>query len=415
MSQPIDENAVRPERGKAGPLKTVFVSLMIVLVGVALIWLIFKTEPSATRSDTARETAMLVDVQSVTRGRFTPTVEVMGQVVPAREITLGSQVSGEIIYQADAFTPGRHVEKGGELLRIEPADYQATLQQRRSELQQARAELEIEQGQQAVARQEFELLGEDIKTANQALILRKPQLEQARARVSAAAAAVQQAELALARTRIRAPFPAQVLSREVALGSQVSVGQSLGRLVGIGQYWVEATVPLSKLRWLTFKEAPGSPAAPVTLFHDTVWPAGQTREGQLTQLVGELDTNARMARVLITVEDPLALEEAAGAPPLILGTFVRAEIAGRALVDVVRLERNLLRRSNTVWVMEDRKLAIRDVEIAFQNEEYAFIRTGLDSGDKVITTDLASVVSGARLRLEGDQEEGESERGDRNE
>jgi len=77
----------------------------------------------------------------------------------------------------------------------------------------------------------------------------------------------------------------------------------------------------------------------------------------------------------------------------------------RLLDDVVRLDRNLLRRSNTVWVMKDRKLAIHDVEIAFQNEDYAFVRSGLETGDKVITNDLASVVSGARLRLESDTEE----------
>lgn len=406
MSHPIDENAVRPERGKAGPLKTAFVSLVIVLVGAGLIWLIFKTEPTATRKEAARETAMLVDVQTVNRGRFTPTVEVMGQVVPAREVTLGSRVSGEVSYQADAFIPGRRVDKGQELLRIEPADYQAILQQRRSELQQARADLELEQGQQAAARQEFELLGEDIKDANEALILRKPQLEQARARVAAAEVAVRQAELDLARTRIRAPFPAQVLSRDVTLGSQVTTGQSLGRLVGTEQYWVEATVPLSKLRWLAFTEDPDAAAAPVILHHDTAWSAGQSREARLTQLVGELDSNARMARVLITVEDPLALDEARGKPPLILGTFVRAEIEGRSLENVIRLDRHLVRRNNTVWVMEDRRLAIRDVEIAFRNEDYAFIQTGLEDGDQVITNDLASVVSGARLRLEEDRMEG---------
>lgn len=405
MSHPIDENTVRPESGKAGPLKTVIVSLLIVLIGAALIWLIFKTEPTATRKDAARETAMLVDIQTVNRGEYTPTIEAMGQVMPAREITLGSRVSGEVIHQADAFTPGRRVEEGAELLRIDPADYEATLLQRRSELQQAQADLALEEGQQAVARQEFELLGEDIETVNDALILRKPQLEQAKARVAIAEAAVKQAELALDRTRIRAPFPAQVLSREVTLGSQVSTGQALGRLVGTGQYWVEATVPLSKLRWLTFDSNPDSPGAPVSLHHDTVWPAGQSREGRLTQLVGELDNNARMARVLITIDDPLALEQSAGQPPMILGAFVRAEIQGQPLEDVVRLERRLIRRNDTVWVMEDRKLAIRDVETAFRDQDYAYIRTGLEDGDQVITNELSSVVSGARLRLEGDSDE----------
>jgi len=405
MSHPVNENTVRPERGKAGPLKTALVSIMIVLVGVALIWLIFKTEPKATRKDMARETAMLVDVETVRRGRFTPTIEVLGQVVPAREVTLGSRVGGEAVYQADVFTPGRRIGKGEELLRIDPADYQALLQQRRSELQQARADLELEQGQQTVARQEFELLGEDIETVNDALILRKPQLEQAKARVASAEAAVRQAELNLARTRIRAPFQAQVLSREVTLGSQVSAGQSLGRLVGTSQYWVEASVPLSKLRWLTFSADNGNASALVNLYHDTVWPSGQSREGRLTQLVGELDTNARMARVLITVDDPLALNQSEGQPPLILGTFLRAEIEGRALDDVVRIDRNLVRRNNTVWVMEDRELAIRDVQIVFRDEEHAFVSSGLEDGDEVIVNELASVVAGARLRLEGERNE----------
>lgn len=407
MSHPSDENAVRPERGQAGVLKTLLVSLVILAIGAAMIWLIFRTEPTTSRKDTARETAMLVDVKTVNRDRYTPQVEVMGQVVPAREVMLGAQVSGEVTYQAEAFMPGRRVSKGVELLRIEPADYQATLQQRRSELQQARAELAIEQGQQAVARREYELLGDDIESANRALILRKPQLEQARARVASAEAAVRQAELALARTHIRAPFPAQVLSREVTLGSQVSVGETLGRLVGTERYWVEATVPLSKLQWLTFQNAPDAEPAAVTLHHDSVWPADQTRQGTLTQLVGELDSNARMARVLITVEDPLALAKAEGKPPLLLGTFVRAAIEGQPLEGVIRLDRALLRRNNTVWVMEDGKLAIRDVTIAFMNADYAFIRSGLDDGDRVITNDLASVVSGAKLRLADKTPEGD--------
>lgn len=401
MSQAIDENAVRPERGRAGVIKTLLVSVVILMVGAALIWLIFKTEPTATRGDAARETAMLVEVQTANRGDFTPVVAVMGQVMPAREVTLASRVGGEVSSQSDAFTPGRRVDAGEELLRLDPRDYQSILQQRRSELQQARADLALEQGQQAAARQEFELLGEDIETANDALILRKPQLEQASARVAIAEAAVRRAELDLARTRIRAPFPAQVLSREVTLGSQVSAGQALGRLVGTGQYWVEATVPLSKLNRLIFASDPDSPGALVRLHHDTVWPDGQSREGRLAQLVGELDGNARMARVLITVDDPLALDQPADTPAMILGAIVRAEIIGRPLENVVRLERELIRRNSTVWVMEDRKLAIREVNVAFQNEKYAFVKTGLENGDRVIINDLSSVVSGASLRLEG--------------
>ena len=401
MSHPVNERAARPEQGKAGPLKTALVSLLILLTGIALIWLIFKTEPTATRKSPARETAMLVDVQPAQSGNFSPVIEVMGQVMPAREIMLRSRVGGEVIEQSANFTPGHRVSKGDLLLEIDPADYRTALQQREAELQQALADLELEKGRQAVAQQEFELLGDDIEVGDQALVLRKPQLEQARAQVAAARAAVRKAQLDLERTSVRAPFDAQILSRDVAPGSQVNTGDTLGHLVGVRQYWVEATVPLNKLPWLDFKEDGG---APVTLYHDTAWQDGQSREGRLQQLVGELDDNARMARVLITVDDPLSLALDDDQPPLILGSFVRAGIEGREMKNVIRLERDLIRRNNTVWVMQDRELDIRQVDIAFQDRQYAYVRTGLEDGDRVIANNLASVVQGARLRLEEDSQ-----------
>ena len=229
-------------------------------------------------------------------------------------------------------------------------------------------------------------------------MLRKPQLEQARAQVAAARAAVRKAQLDLERTSVRAPFDAQILSRDVAPGSQVNTGDTLGHLVGVRQYWVEATVPLNKLPWLDFNEDGG---APVTLYHDTAWQDGQSREGRLQQLVGELDDNARMARVLITVDDPLSLALDDDQPPLILGSFVCRHRRPRN--EECHPAGGPDRRNNTV-VMQDRELDIRQVDIAFQDRQYAYVRTGLEDGDRVIANNLASLVQGARLRLEEDSQ-----------
>ncbi|MEP4524626.1 MAG: efflux RND transporter periplasmic adaptor subunit [Alloalcanivorax venustensis] len=400
MSNTVDDQAARPESGRAGRGKTALVSVLILLAGVALMVLIFKTEPTATRGDVARETAMLVEVRTAERGRFSPVIEVMGQVVPAREVTLQPRVSGRVIELAEAFEPGGQVAEDTALLRIDPADYQAALRQRRSELAQARADLELEQGRQAVAEQDFELLGEELDEGNRHLVLRQPQLKQARAQVDFAEAALRRAELDLQRTRISAPFDAQILSRDVATGSQVSTGDSLARLVATDRYWVSASVPLSQLRWLRFAERDGEEGAPAPLRQEPAWGPSQSRQGRLQRLVGELDANARLARVLVSVEDPLALRAEAGTPSLILGAFVRTAIEGRALDDVVRLDRSLLRREDTVWVMEDGALDIRDVTVLLRDDDYVYLSEGLDQGDQVVATDLATVVDGAALRLE---------------
>lgn len=102
---------------------------------------------------------------------------------------------------------------------------------------QAKTNLNMEMGRQEVAEQDLELAGVDSLSPNQrSLVLRKPQLDAIKAEVKAAEAAVAQAELNLSRSTIRAPFDAHILSQNVTVGSQVSPGNELGRLVGSEQY-----------------------------------------------------------------------------------------------------------------------------------------------------------------------------------
>ena len=94
------------------------------------------------------------------------------------------------------------VRKGDLLLRIDPADFENALSIRESELQQAQASLEIEEGRQSLAKEELALLKETIDETNRALVLREPQFASIQAQVSAAEAAVERAKLDLERSRV---------------------------------------------------------------------------------------------------------------------------------------------------------------------------------------------------------------------
>jgi RND family efflux transporter MFP subunit len=383
---------------------TLLICLGILLVGGVATALIFSTEPTAQRTGATRETAMLVDVTPVQRDTVEPTIEAMGTVQPSQDIILSPRVSGRILQRSSSFTPGGYVEEGDMLLQIDPSDYENTLQQRRSELRQAEADLQLEMGRQDVAQQDYQLLGDTLAAQNEDLVLRRPQLNSARSSVESARAAVEQAELNLQRTTITAPFDAQILRRNVNVGSQVAPGDELGRLVGLDTYWVEATVPVSKLRWLTMPED-GEEGSPVRIHNRTAWEEGAYREGQLFRMVGTLENETRMARVLITVPDPLAYEREAEAPKLMIGSYVEAHIQAETLQDVVRLDRDYVREDETVWVMEDGELSIRDVGIVFRDAQFAYIESGLQDGDRVVTTNLSTVSEGAPLRLEGSESE----------
>jgi RND family efflux transporter MFP subunit len=384
--------------GKAKQIvRTLAICMAIALAAMGIIYLIHATEPTAKKSGATRKSAALVEVIYPKRGDYRPVITALGTVEPAREIQLSPQVRGQIISMAEQFIPGGFVKEGEVLLEIDPADYRNNLAMRQSELHQAQAELEQELGQQRAAQQEFALLGEEIEEANRDLILREPQIRSVKARVEAAQAELDMSKLDLSRTRLRAPFDAQVLSRSVNLGSQVSPGNSLARLVGIDEYWIIASIPQANLQWIQLPVA-GERGAPVEITKKGIWDEGISRKGEVRGLIGALDNETRLARLLITIEDPLARQFEG--PKLLLGTVVEANIAANRLEGVSRLERVYLRRNDTVWIYKEGKLNIREVNVVFRDLHYVYIRDGIEEGEAVVTTNLATIAEGILLRVE---------------
>jgi len=382
--------------------KTFLICTVIFVLAAATVGAIFMTEPTVQRSNATKRTAMLVEVTGVEYGSFRPTIVAMGTVRAEQEIMLSPRVSGEIISMSPSFTPGGFVEEGEVLLQIDPADYEAVLLQRQSELRQRSAEMELERGRQDLAKRDYEQLKGTISDEYKTLVLRAPQLDTAQAGVEAAQAAVQRAQLDLDRTRIRAPFAAHVLSREAHVGSQVSPGQSLGQMVGVNSYWVETTVPVASLQWIDFPDEAGTPGSTGQVRNHAAWPEGTYREGQVHRMIGALENQTRLARVLLTVKDPLAHEpESEGLPPLMVGSFVEVRIVGKPIENVIRMDRDYLRQNDTAWINENNLLRIRELEIVFSDQDYVYVRNGLNKDDRVVTTNLSSVLDGASLRLEG--------------
>ena len=270
-------------------------------------------------------------------------------------------------------------------------------------------------GRQQIAEQDLQLINNDslfgdnpLSDNETQLVLRQPQLNAVKANIGAARASMNQAQLNLERTTIRAPFDAHILSQNVTVGSQVTQGDNLGRIVGIDSYWVTATVPVSRLQYLKFPESNDEKGSVVHIENSSAWPTGTQREGYLDRQIGALDNQTRLARVLIRVEDPLAMSEGLEeAPKLMIGTFMEVNIEADSIPNVVRLDRDLVRTNQTAWVMKGNLLEIRELDIILTDNQYAYVQSGLADGDKVVTTNLSTVTNGIELRTrsEGASEE----------
>lgn len=385
----------QPKRSWLGILGNAIACVAILGASAAAIVVINRTEPTAQQVNNRRKSAALVETVIARRGTYSPQLVVLGDVRPAQDIVLSPRVRGQVLELSQNFVPGGMIREGEVLLQIDPADFENALSIRRSELLQVEASLEIEEGRQSLAKKELALLGDSIDETNRALVLREPQFASIRSQVAAAKAAVERAKLDLERTQIVAPFDAQILRRTANVGSQVGPGDELGQLVGIDEYWIMVAVPVRNLRWVVFPDGDRL-GSKVTLRNADAWGADVSREARVSRMIGTLDQESRLARVLVTVDDPLS--QNTDAPPLILDTLIESQIEGKPIDNVVRLKREYIHDRDTVWIKSNGKLEIRETVIDFRDAEYAYIREGVEDGEEVVTTTLATVADGIGLR-----------------
>jgi len=374
--------------------------IIVMAFGLGLAVLFVVTRASPERS-VPEPLPTRVEVQAVSSEARPVLVSGTGEVMAARQVQLMPEVSGRVRSHHPALRPGGVVAEGALLVALDARDYQAALAQAEANLEQARFQLELEQGRQRIAQKEFELLRQDeaMGPAEKALALRKPHLRNAEAAVRAAESAVDKAKLDVARTRIRAPFDAFVKTESVDLGQLVNPQASIATLIGTEAFWVQTSVPVSALSWV----GPGTKAS----LRQVTSGRAIERKGEVIEVLSDLDEVGRMARVLVRIADPLHLERpAAERRPLLVGAFVEASLEGRAVEDVAVIPRPALRGDGEVWLMDaEDRLEIREVEIVWRGRDEVYVQRGLDPGERLVTSRIATPVPGMELRT-GEAEAG---------
>ncbi len=408
------------ENGWATRLFRFGLPLLILIAGLLGARALIASRPPVPKVD--REAVpTLVEVLTVHAQDEQAVLQAYGTVRAHRELTLFPRVEGYVIAQHDELIEGGLVRTGEVLLTIDPQDYRLAVDAEWGNLARAEFELRVEQGNQVVAHQEWDLLEPSIETSEmgRVLALRQPHLEEKRAAVSAAKSRLAQAELDLTRTVVSAPCNALVLKETVEVGQLVNARSAIATLVCTDAFRVEVSVPLNQLGWVEFPDAVQS--SPSERLPDVAAKGSTVRivrnlgngeavlwTGWVERLLGDVTENGRMARVLVLVPDPLGLEpfvqtqDMPGAGPrssLLLGEYVRVEILGPTLPQTIVLPRSSLREEERVWVYNARQeLEIRQVEVALRRRDSVLIRAGLEDGDQVVTSSLPAALPGMRLQ-----------------
>jgi RND family efflux transporter MFP subunit len=339
-----------------------------------------------------------VEVKTLYPASHRVDITAMGTVMPARQINLKSRVAGELISGHPEVIEGGRIKKGETLLQVDPIDYELALEQAKAKLVQAEYAVRLEQGRQIVAQREWTLLNQGRTNADKDLALRVPHLKKVKAELKAAQAELSRAEVNLKRTTITAPFDALILNRRVELGGQVREQDTVAVLVDSSEYLVGVSLPVDRLNWINIPTSHNEPGSPVEIYYGTNSKASLT--GNVIRLEGGVETQGRMARLLISIKNPLAVETN-GNYPLLIGSYVRTKIQGTELKDVYKIPRAALRGANSIWIVGDeQKLQIKEVNSIWKDQETALVKNDLQPGTQLIISELTMPIEGMPLIME---------------
>lgn len=394
------------------------ISITILAAGVGAMVFLVNTKPEAKKSSIT-DNATPVEIVSVDKISSNVVVKARGNVMASRSVTLGAEVGGKIISISESLEPGGKFLKGEIIAKIDPSDYRIAVAQQNEAVSSAQAMVDVEASRAAVAKREWEMFGGKDK-GNKDAVLRAPQMRSVNTQLKSARSGLKRARLGVGRTVVRAPFDGMVQSRAIELGQFVGPGAPLLGFVGTEKYWVQVSIPVERLVWLSIPNVGGETTGSAVTIKHRVGNELIQKQGHIVRLLAGVDPAGHMARVLIEVDDPLGIEaQRAGAAkpamvsaeiptteisrlPLLLNSYVEVEIQGRRADKVVDLRRSSLRDGKFVYILKDDfTLEIREVEILWRQEKSVLVASGINKGDKVIVSPISAPVEGMKLRLPG--------------
>ena len=381
-------------------IKRALLPLLVVVIALGLTFVMIKSR-KAPKSQETPYLGPTVDVAELVKTSRQVIVSGTGTVQPRYEVSITPQVKGRISEISPQMVAGGVLRKGELLFAMEEVDYLLAIELARASLAQTELELLRNENLAEVARNEWQSLKSAGDAPPNPLVVYEPQLKSAKSQRDAALANVKQAEINLQRTRIFAPFNCYVRSEQVEIGQFINAGSPVAELVGTDQIEVVVPLPLDELAWLQVPRngntQKGSLAQVELQSGDQVY----RWQGVITRALGEIDPRNRMARVVVTVDDPHSTGKSGRSllNELLPGMFVEVRLQGKELSDVIAVPRGALHDNDTVWIADqENQLHMRNVEILRRERDEILVREGLQAGERIVLTGISGAAEGMLLR-----------------
>jgi membrane fusion protein (multidrug efflux system) len=336
---------------------------------------------------------------TVTRGNLPLSMEYMGQTAGSREVEVRARVGGILLRRT--YAEGTPVRQGDLLFEIDPAPFQATRDQAQGRLSQAEAKLA--QAKRDLARMEQLFKGDVIsqKDRDDALTA----FESATAEVTAARAAVKEADLNLGYTKVEAPISGLTSKEARSEGSLVAAASDSSLLTTISRVdpiYVNFSVPGPETMVLRQMRETGqigfNNGADFQV--SLIMPDGGVfgHEGRINFTDTQVDQTTGVVKFRAEFPNP--------ENKIMPGQFTRVRLNGAYLKDAMTVPQGAVlttQQGTIVWVVDAGDvIAPRPVVLGRTEGNSYLVEKGLSPGDRVVSEGVIKVRPGMTVTVRGE-------------
>lgn len=357
--------------------------IVVVLGGAGAIFANKKgAQPAATKDKPPLEFSQ-ADLVAVQPRRLSVELALPGSIQAVSQATVRAKVSAEV--KRVLVREGDRVAAGQVIAEFDTAQLRAQLAERVATLESARAQLATTErtrlANAQLVKQNF-ISQNAFDTADSA---HQAQL----AAVAAARAQLDQTQLMMGDTVVRAPIAGTVAKRHVQPGEKVSFDAPLIAIVDLAQLEVQAQAPVSDVPQIS----PGMSARV-----EIEGLPGRPYAGRVERINPSTETGTRTINVYVSLANEGSILRA--------GMFARVLLAVGADAEYPALPVSAVRNeggTDFVWTIVDGKLVRREIVLGRRDAraQWIEVKSGVQSGDRVIATKFDNLRDGLAAKVIG--------------
>ncbi|POZ62879.1 efflux RND transporter periplasmic adaptor subunit [Chromobacterium alticapitis] len=321
--------------------------------------------------------------------------EFVGQAAGSREVEVRARVGG--ILQKRAYAEGKPVKAGDLLFQIDPQPFQATLDQ-------ARANLQVQQAQLSRTKQDYDRI---LPLFKENAVSQKDRddaqaaFDSAKASVAAAKAQVEQAQINLGYTRVTAPISGITSQEARSEGSLVATTADASLLTKISQLDpIYVNFSMSDSDMLNLRKM--QHAGKLKLANGGGFEVQlKLPDGSQYGKTGHLNfTDSLVDATTGTIRSRASFANPQGG--ILPGQFVRVQLNGAVRTAAITVPQRAVlttQQGKMVWVVgADGKVAPRPIVTSQEVGLSVLVEQGLKAGDQVVVDNIIKLRPGAAVK-----------------